>query len=195
MGWCWLQTGWQGLQGGQGHIVSEATADFSTKDSSTDRQWQHLCTKLTSPSFTLPPDRPYLSYCSWPVPEHPFVFIPLSLYFLVSSRHFSRNSWVRVLVIVNWPLAWPSMSWMSRLNPRGPGNRQGHNAAAPGPCTADPETCLMVFENHWRQVSHLVHPFNFIHHLVYLWVFVLHFALYCFDWFLRQYCNFSKMKA
>ncbi|TNN03813.1 hypothetical protein fugu_000842 [Takifugu bimaculatus] len=45
------------------------------------------------------------------------------------------------------------MSWMSRLNPRGPGNRQGHNAAAPGPCTADPETCLMVFENHWRQVS------------------------------------------
>lgn len=49
MGWCWLQTGWQGLQGGQGHIVSEATADFFTKDSSTDRQWQHLCTKLTSP--------------------------------------------------------------------------------------------------------------------------------------------------
>ncbi|CAF94110.1 unnamed protein product, partial [Tetraodon nigroviridis] len=45
------------------------------------------------------------------------------------------------------------MSWMSRLNPRGPGNRSGHNTATPGPCTADPETCLMVFENHWRQVS------------------------------------------
>lgn len=192
MGWCWLQTGWQGLQGGQGHIVSEATADFFTKDSSTDRQWQHLCTKLTSPpSFTLLPDRPYLSYSSWPFPEHPSVFIPLSLYFLVSSPHFPRNSRVRVLVIVNWPLAWPSMSWMSRLNPRGPGNRQGHNAAAPGPCTADPETCLMVFENHWRQVSHVVvHSFNFIHHLIYLWVIVLHFALYCFDCFFKTVLQF-----
>ncbi|CAN9498472.1 unnamed protein product [Ophioblennius macclurei] len=45
------------------------------------------------------------------------------------------------------------MSWLSRLNPRGPGSRSGRSAAPSGPCTADPETCLMVFENHWRQVS------------------------------------------
>uniref|UniRef100_G3NBT9 FHF complex subunit HOOK-interacting protein 1B n=1 Tax=Gasterosteus aculeatus aculeatus TaxID=481459 RepID=G3NBT9_GASAC len=44
------------------------------------------------------------------------------------------------------------MSWLSRLNPRGPGSRAGRSAAPSGPCTADPETCLMVFENHWRQV-------------------------------------------
>uniref|UniRef100_A0A3B4Z303 FHF complex subunit HOOK-interacting protein 1B n=1 Tax=Seriola lalandi dorsalis TaxID=1841481 RepID=A0A3B4Z303_SERLL len=46
-----------------------------------------------------------------------------------------------------------SMSWLSRLNPRGPGSRSGRSAAPSSPCTADPETCLMVFENHWRQVS------------------------------------------
>ncbi|XP_029968598.1 FHF complex subunit HOOK-interacting protein 1B [Salarias fasciatus] len=45
------------------------------------------------------------------------------------------------------------MSWLSRLNPRGPGGRSGRSSAPSGPCTADPETCLMVFENHWRQVS------------------------------------------
>ncbi|XP_041662584.1 FTS and Hook-interacting protein homolog [Cheilinus undulatus] len=45
------------------------------------------------------------------------------------------------------------MSWLSRLNPRGPGSRSGRSAAPSSPCTADPETCLMVFENHWRQVS------------------------------------------
>ncbi|XP_060909106.1 FHF complex subunit HOOK-interacting protein 1B [Labrus mixtus] len=45
------------------------------------------------------------------------------------------------------------MSWLSRLNPRGPGSRSGLSAAPSSPCTADPETCLMVFENHWRQVS------------------------------------------
>ncbi|XP_071763749.1 FHF complex subunit HOOK-interacting protein 1B [Centroberyx gerrardi] len=45
------------------------------------------------------------------------------------------------------------MSWLSRLNPRGPGSRSSRGAAPPSPCTADPETCLMVFENHWRQVS------------------------------------------
>ncbi|XP_068592747.1 FHF complex subunit HOOK-interacting protein 1B [Cebidichthys violaceus] len=45
------------------------------------------------------------------------------------------------------------MSWLSRLNPRGPGSRTGRSSAPSGPCTADPETCLMVFENHWRQVS------------------------------------------
>ncbi|KAG7220336.1 hypothetical protein INR49_010172 [Caranx melampygus] len=45
------------------------------------------------------------------------------------------------------------MSWLSRLNPRGPGSRSGRSTAPSSPCTADPETCLMVFENHWRQVS------------------------------------------
>ncbi|KAL6101231.1 fhip1b [Pungitius sinensis] len=45
------------------------------------------------------------------------------------------------------------MSWLSRLNPRGPSGRAGRSAAPSGPCTADPETCLMVFENHWRQLS------------------------------------------
>lgn len=45
------------------------------------------------------------------------------------------------------------MSWLSRLNPRGPGTRSGRNTAPSGHCTADPETCLMVFQNHWRQVS------------------------------------------
>uniref|UniRef100_A0A3Q3J1G0 FHF complex subunit HOOK-interacting protein 1B n=1 Tax=Monopterus albus TaxID=43700 RepID=A0A3Q3J1G0_MONAL len=46
-----------------------------------------------------------------------------------------------------------SMSWLSRLNPRGPGSRSARSAAPSSPCIADPETCLMVFENHWRQVS------------------------------------------
>ncbi|KAJ8246696.1 hypothetical protein GJAV_G00254380 [Gymnothorax javanicus] len=45
------------------------------------------------------------------------------------------------------------MSWLSRLAPRGPGSRSGRNGAPSSPVTADPETCLMVFENHWRQVS------------------------------------------
>ncbi|XP_012697804.2 FHF complex subunit HOOK interacting protein 1B isoform X1 [Clupea harengus] len=45
------------------------------------------------------------------------------------------------------------MSWLSRLTPRGTGSRSGRNAAPASPCTADPETCLMVFQNHWRQVS------------------------------------------
>ncbi|XP_035266527.1 FTS and Hook-interacting protein homolog isoform X2 [Anguilla anguilla] len=45
------------------------------------------------------------------------------------------------------------MSWLSRLTPRGPGSRTGRNGAPSCPVTADPETCLMVFENHWRQVS------------------------------------------
>ncbi|KAI7808524.1 FHF complex subunit HOOK-interacting protein 1B isoform X1 [Triplophysa rosa] len=45
------------------------------------------------------------------------------------------------------------MSWLSRLNPRGPGTRASRQTAPSSPCTADPETCLMVFENHWRQLS------------------------------------------
>ncbi|XP_033843180.1 FHF complex subunit HOOK interacting protein 1B [Periophthalmus magnuspinnatus] len=46
-----------------------------------------------------------------------------------------------------------TMSWLSRLNPRGPGVRTGRNTAPSGHCIADPETCLMVFQNHWRQAS------------------------------------------
>ncbi|XP_034160352.2 FHF complex subunit HOOK interacting protein 1B [Pangasianodon hypophthalmus] len=45
------------------------------------------------------------------------------------------------------------MSWLSRITPRGPDGRNSRNVAPSSPCTADPETCLMVFENHWRQVS------------------------------------------
>uniref|UniRef100_A0AAY4D2D5 FHF complex subunit HOOK-interacting protein 1B n=1 Tax=Denticeps clupeoides TaxID=299321 RepID=A0AAY4D2D5_9TELE len=45
------------------------------------------------------------------------------------------------------------MSWLSRLAQRGPSARSGRSSTPSGPCTADPETCLMVFENHWRQVS------------------------------------------
>ncbi|KAK2905812.1 FHF complex subunit HOOK-interacting protein 1B [Channa argus] len=45
------------------------------------------------------------------------------------------------------------MSWLSRLKPPGSGSRSGRSTAPSSPCTADPETCLMVFENHWRQVS------------------------------------------
>ncbi|KAG7463699.1 hypothetical protein MATL_G00179390 [Megalops atlanticus] len=45
------------------------------------------------------------------------------------------------------------MSWLSRLTPRGPGTRSNRNGAPSSPVMADPETCLMVFENHWRQVS------------------------------------------
>ncbi|XP_035378743.1 FTS and Hook-interacting protein homolog isoform X2 [Electrophorus electricus] len=45
------------------------------------------------------------------------------------------------------------MSWLSRITPRGTDGRTNRSAASASPCTADPETCLMVFENHWRQVS------------------------------------------
>ncbi|XP_057708645.1 FHF complex subunit HOOK-interacting protein 1B isoform X2 [Corythoichthys intestinalis] len=51
------------------------------------------------------------------------------------------------------------MSWLSRLTPRTPAARPGRGSAAPQEspsCTADPETCLMVFENHWRQVRHVL---------------------------------------
>ncbi|KAJ8350164.1 hypothetical protein SKAU_G00252940 [Synaphobranchus kaupii] len=45
------------------------------------------------------------------------------------------------------------MSWLSRLTPRGQGSRANQNTAPSSPVTADPETCLIVFQNHWRQVS------------------------------------------
>lgn len=152
MEWCWLQTGWQGLQGGQDPTVTQTTVDLWLKtfpltdsDHTSAADFPHpvslLSTTLTSSS---PLDLSsnillFSSFCH-------YIFPCLHLL-------FSWNSCVWVLVIVNWSLAGSSMSWMSRLNPRGPGNRSGHNTATPGPCTADPETCLMVFENHWRQVS------------------------------------------
>ncbi|KAJ8255555.1 hypothetical protein COCON_G00194190 [Conger conger] len=45
------------------------------------------------------------------------------------------------------------LSWLSRLTPRGHGSRANQNASPSSPVIADPETCLIVFQNHWRQVS------------------------------------------
>ncbi|XP_064165863.1 FHF complex subunit HOOK-interacting protein 1B-like [Anguilla rostrata] len=45
------------------------------------------------------------------------------------------------------------MSWLSRLTPRGHGSRANRDTSPSSPVIADPETCLMVFQNHWRQVS------------------------------------------
>lgn len=45
------------------------------------------------------------------------------------------------------------MSWLSKLNPRAAGQRAPRSASLQSPVTADPETCLMVFKNHWSQVS------------------------------------------
>uniref|UniRef100_A0A4W3GUV7 Uncharacterized protein n=1 Tax=Callorhinchus milii TaxID=7868 RepID=A0A4W3GUV7_CALMI len=45
------------------------------------------------------------------------------------------------------------MSWLSKLSLRGAGSRAGRAAAPPTVVTADPETCLMVFQNHWAQVN------------------------------------------
>lgn len=82
MEWCWLQTGWQGLQGGQGHRDSKAAAAaFSHWLAVT----AHL--QLTSfPSFSLfgytfpPPSPPLLLPLSSPsssFPQHLFLFFPL----------------------------------------------------------------------------------------------------------------------
>ncbi|XP_063162138.1 FHF complex subunit HOOK-interacting protein 1B isoform X2 [Candoia aspera] len=49
------------------------------------------------------------------------------------------------------------MSWLSKLNPRAvPGPRVSRGASLQGPVTADPETCLMVFKNHWAQVLRIL---------------------------------------
>ncbi|XP_078401051.1 FHF complex subunit HOOK-interacting protein 1B isoform X1 [Cetorhinus maximus] len=48
------------------------------------------------------------------------------------------------------------MSWLSKLNPRGAGNRASRAAGPQSPVTADPETCFMVFKNHWTQVSRIL---------------------------------------
>ncbi|NWT05175.1 F16A2 protein, partial [Mionectes macconnelli] len=45
------------------------------------------------------------------------------------------------------------MSWLSKLTPRAGGQRAPRSASLQPPVTADPETCLMVFKNHWAQVS------------------------------------------
>ncbi|XP_067889086.1 FHF complex subunit HOOK-interacting protein 1B isoform X2 [Heterodontus francisci] len=48
------------------------------------------------------------------------------------------------------------MSWLSKLNPRGAGNRANRATSPLTPVTADPETCFMVFKNHWAQVSRIL---------------------------------------
>ncbi|XP_072256589.1 FHF complex subunit HOOK-interacting protein 1B [Pyxicephalus adspersus] len=48
------------------------------------------------------------------------------------------------------------MSWLSKLNPRGAGAKPGRSASLQPLVTADPETCLMVFKNHWSQVLRIL---------------------------------------
>ncbi|CAM9601823.1 unnamed protein product [Bubo scandiacus] len=48
------------------------------------------------------------------------------------------------------------MSWLSKLNPRAGGQRPPRSASLQSPVTADPETCLMVFKNHWAQVLRIL---------------------------------------
>lgn len=45
------------------------------------------------------------------------------------------------------------MNWLSRLASRVPGHRVPQGASLQTPVMADPETCLMVFKNHWSQVG------------------------------------------
>ncbi|XP_075774130.1 LOW QUALITY PROTEIN: FHF complex subunit HOOK-interacting protein 1B-like [Pelodiscus sinensis] len=44
------------------------------------------------------------------------------------------------------------MSWLSKLHPRAAGHRASRAPSLQSPAPADPETCLMVFKNHWYQV-------------------------------------------
>ncbi|XP_013978106.1 FHF complex subunit HOOK-interacting protein 1B isoform X5 [Canis lupus baileyi] len=48
------------------------------------------------------------------------------------------------------------MNWLSRLASRGPGHRVPQGANLQTPVMADPETCLMVFKNHWSQVVRIL---------------------------------------
>ncbi|NWR38130.1 F16A2 protein, partial [Tachuris rubrigastra] len=48
------------------------------------------------------------------------------------------------------------MSWLSKLTPRAGGQRAPRSASLQPPVTADPETCLMVFKNHWAQVLQIL---------------------------------------
>ncbi|XP_064000224.1 LOW QUALITY PROTEIN: FHF complex subunit HOOK-interacting protein 1B [Pogoniulus pusillus] len=50
------------------------------------------------------------------------------------------------------PAAAQRMSWLTKLHPRAGGHRAPRSATLQSPVTADPETCLMVFKNHWAQV-------------------------------------------
>lgn len=48
------------------------------------------------------------------------------------------------------------MNWLSRLASRGPGPRVPQGTSPQAPVMADPETCLMVFKNHWSQVVRIL---------------------------------------
>ncbi|XP_014448526.1 FTS and Hook-interacting protein isoform X6 [Tupaia chinensis] len=48
------------------------------------------------------------------------------------------------------------MNWLSRLASRGPGHRVPQGSSLQTPVMADPETCLMVFKNHWSQVVRIL---------------------------------------
>ncbi|XP_049636211.1 FHF complex subunit HOOK interacting protein 1B isoform X1 [Suncus etruscus] len=48
------------------------------------------------------------------------------------------------------------MNWLSRLASRGPGPRVPQGTSPQTPVMADPETCLMVFKNHWSQVVRIL---------------------------------------
>ncbi|KAM6157838.1 FHF complex subunit HOOK-interacting protein 1B [Rhynchocyon petersi] len=48
------------------------------------------------------------------------------------------------------------MNWLSRLASRGTGHRVPQGASLQTPVMADPETCLMVFKNHWSQVLRIL---------------------------------------
>ncbi|XP_010642572.1 FTS and Hook-interacting protein isoform X4 [Fukomys damarensis] len=48
------------------------------------------------------------------------------------------------------------MNWLGRLASRGPGHRVPQGASLQAPVMADPETCLMVFKNHWSQVLRIL---------------------------------------
>uniref|UniRef100_A0A8C2W0K4 FHF complex subunit HOOK-interacting protein 1B n=1 Tax=Chinchilla lanigera TaxID=34839 RepID=A0A8C2W0K4_CHILA len=48
------------------------------------------------------------------------------------------------------------MNWLSRLASRVPGHRVPQGASLQAPVMADPETCLMVFKNHWSQVVRIL---------------------------------------
>ncbi|XP_012659314.1 FTS and Hook-interacting protein [Otolemur garnettii] len=48
------------------------------------------------------------------------------------------------------------MNWLSRLASRGPGHRVPQGTSPQTPVMPDPETCLMVFKNHWSQVVRIL---------------------------------------
>lgn len=85
-----------------------------------------------------------------PTSSFPLLLLSLSLHSSTSVRRPPQLN--RDLATFELLLTGSRMSWLSRLNPRAAG-RSGRTAAPSSLCTADPETCLMVFENHWRQVS------------------------------------------